>query len=62
MYRWILYTYSAYPVVSGIEPVTVYFTTCPMLTVSLSAVLVMLGASVFKFTVFVSASTVTKEG
>ena len=24
---WILYTYSAYPVVSGITPVTVYFTT-----------------------------------
>lgn len=24
---WILYTYPAYPVVSGIAPVTVYFTT-----------------------------------
>lgn len=24
---WILYTYSEYPVVSGIAPVTVYFTT-----------------------------------
>ena len=33
----------------------------PMLTVSLSAVFVILGASVFKSTVFVVASTVTKE-
>ena len=27
---WILYTYSSYPVVSGITPVTVYFTTFPI--------------------------------
>ena len=47
---WILYTYSAYPVVSGIEAVTVYFTTCPILTVSLSAFFSMLGVSDFKFT------------
>ena len=56
---WILYTY--YPVVSGIAPVTVYVTTSPIFTVVLSAVLSMLGASVFKSTVVVSASTVTKE-
>ena len=58
---WILYTYPAHPVVSGIAPVTVYFTTWPISAVSLSAFLVMLGASVFKFTLFVVASTVTKE-
>ena len=58
---WILYTYSEYPVVSGITPVTIYVTTWPISAVSLSAVLVMLGASVFKFTFVVSASTVTKE-
>ena len=34
---WILYTYSAYPVVSGITPVTVYVTTLPISAVSLSA-------------------------
>jgi hypothetical protein len=58
---WILYAYSAYPVVSGIEPFTVYVTTSPIFTVVLSAVLLMLGVSDFKFTVVVSASTVTKE-
>lgn len=58
---WILYTYSAYPVVSGITPVTVYVTTLPISAVSLSAVFVILGASVFKFTVVVVSSTVTKE-
>ena len=58
---WILYTYSEYHVVSGIAPVTVYVTTSPIFTVVLSAVLSMLGASVFKSTVVVSASTVTKE-
>ena len=58
---WILYTYCAYPVVSGIEPFTVYVTTSPIFTVVLSAVFSMLGASVFKFTVFVVSSTVTKE-
>ena len=50
---WILYTYSEYPVVSGIEPVTVYVTTSPIFTVVLLAVFSMLGASVFKFTVVV---------
>ena len=58
---WILYTYLEYPVVSGIVPVTVYVTIWPISAVSLSAVFVILGASVFKFTVFVVASTVTKE-
>ena len=58
---WILYTYSSYPVVSGITPVTVYVTTLPISAVSLSAVFVILGASVFKFTVVVVSSTVTKE-
>mgnify|MGYP001725231099 CR=1 FL=1 len=57
----ILYTYESYPVVSGIAPVTVYVTTWPISAVSLSTVLLMLGASVFKFTVLLSASTVTKE-
>ena len=56
-----LTTYSAYPVVSGITPVTVYVTTLPISAVSLSAVFVILGASVFKFTVVVVSSTVTKE-
>ena len=58
---WILYTYSSYPVVSGIEPFTVYVTTSPIFTVSLLAVFSMLGASVFKFTLFVVSSTITKE-
>jgi len=56
-----LYTYFAYPVVSGIEPFTVYVTTSPIFTVVLSAFFSMLGASVFKFTVVVVSSTVTKE-